>query len=61
MGNYYSLSARGNTAHYTHENVNRIELRVNMYVNMKTTPTQRALSKQNEKEIEHGVNETEKN
>lgn len=38
MGNYYSVTARGNTAHYTHDGVNRIELRVNMYVNMKTTP-----------------------
>lgn len=54
MGNYYSLSARGNTAHYTHENVNRIELRVNMYVNMKTIPSKKDLSKQSGKENEHG-------
>lgn len=52
MGQYYSLSARGNTAHYTHEQVNRIELRVNMYVNMKATPGKKDTSTSDEKEDE---------
>ncbi len=50
MGNYYSVSARGNTAHYTHEGVNRIELRVNMYVNMKVAPKEKTDETQNKKE-----------
>lgn len=38
MNSLYSITARGNTCHYEYDNVSRVELRVNMYVNMNSWP-----------------------
>lgn len=38
MDQYYSIAARANTCHYQYDNIERLELRVNMYANMNTYP-----------------------
>lgn len=42
MNEYYSVTARGNTLHYDKEHVEKVELRVNMYVNMNVYPKEKA-------------------
>lgn len=42
MNEYYSVTARGNTLHYDNDGVERVELRVNMYVNMNANPKEKA-------------------
>lgn len=41
MNEYYTVTARGNTLHYEYDGVKRVELRVNMYVNMNEIPKEK--------------------
>lgn len=41
MDAYYTVTARGNTLHYERDGVERVELRVNMYVNMNEMPREK--------------------
>ena len=43
MNKYYSVTARGNTCHYQYDKVDRVELRVNMYVNMNAFPKEKEM------------------
>ena len=53
MNNYYSVTARGNTCHYQYDNVDRVELRVNMYVNMNTYPKEKEMT--SDDDLDHGI------
>ncbi len=44
MNEYYTVKARGNTMHYEYDGVERIELRVNMYVNMDEVPGEKKVT-----------------
>lgn len=44
MNEYYSVSARGNTCHYDLDGNERVELRVNMYVNMNSYPKEKEVT-----------------
>lgn len=44
MNQYYSVVARGNTCHYEYDGVDRVELRVNMYVNMNAYPKEKEVT-----------------
>jgi len=44
MNKYYSVTARGNTCHYGSSGVERVELRINMYVNMNSYPKKKVIS-----------------
>lgn len=52
MGEYYSVAARGNTCHYLYDDVERVELRINMYVNMNETPKDKKKTTEDDKDHE---------
>lgn len=53
MNEYYTVTARGNTLHYDYDGVERVELRVNMYVNMNIIPKEK--EETTDDDLDHAV------